>query len=232
MYYISDPHPTRIIENKVQKSQKNEAHFIELFGALALTHFMSLEDSDIENKQYFEYSVRHEADKMSFDNVSDEPEEGQVRFKSQISQMAYLYKYFFPLFSKSKSSHLTLYKGQSWAENHEGISSVLNSSFFQKDFLEFLKLFHNWLKELGKGNRSFSPLDLEVNDREMGKFVIGNFQKDFGGFLNRSNPLSYQNFNTILNKKDISKRDDSPNEYFMRLMKAGTEELFQKIFKK
>jgi len=152
MYLLGDSGTTSTYENHVgQMNQKNDAHFLEVAGALAIFDFCkNISSYPNGNTQIKEFGVNNDSNHLSFSDL-------------HVDDNGFIEKPLkkFTLYSEYLEKGLARALGVSrWTLK----KTQLTKSFFTKDeykeqVLKFNEYFNNWLNELASNKPSFSPLD-------------------------------------------------------------------------
>ncbi len=159
MYYIAD-RPDKPYENDAGNGgQKNDAHLVELFGALAIIDFLERPAEELENRNgkpvrplSFEYGVKGgDQPLLKFLDLGDKT---QHHLSKRLSQ--------FMLFRNYLRDELTKSIGkQRWCNEPPVLnSSFLSGSFYRNDLAEFLKLYDEWIAETAGNRRGFMPFNV------------------------------------------------------------------------
>jgi len=221
LYYIGDE-PTKDYENNEGSvSQKNDAHFLELVSALSIIDFAKTDIIELQNidgkaeyPKYKEFGIKDDVTEILFSHLGDDT---QNILKKQFTQ--------YQLFNLFYSNKLNGSKGTNWAEK------MSLNTFLTKPFYDNLKTFNNyfteWLGELSKNKRSFSPLNLNAEDSNLFEMVKGVQPKV--GFLERGGK-NYDRYNFILSKNHTDIQLDSQEQYFMSLFYKTTEDLVKEKY--
>lgn len=220
MYYIADNKTKQYDNVEGGFNQRNDAHFIELAGALAIVDFM---DSDIPANQsgqtrstiYKEFGVKEDRDSLIFGDLSDQTNR-QIR--KPLTQFFLLAKYMTHQIKASRK--------QPWA-----VDLLFDDNFFNSGFYENLsaviKNLLEWYKELEDNNRGFSPFVLDEDSKNVFSCVKGVPPARVPSFN-----ANYALYDTYLNKeaKDMS-LDMNVNERFIELFYRATSDLANKKFR-
>ena len=234
MYYLCEPYRERKYENQMgSEEQDNDAHFIELFGAKSIFHFASLQEEKLEIPQYFEYAARNEGKAiLTFKDLEENPAEGQVSFKKQLTALAYIYKYFNPR-NKAGKQVTPYYLGKDWTNDFS--PHFFNSTFYREIFIPFLQQYAAWLHELGDvkhGKFALAPFNLDVHDDAIGDFIKDQKireQKGLFGMIGNRSAIHFDFFNTELNNATGKLNKDHKEELrFLELLFLGISNLFEK----
>ena len=157
-YYLGDevqsvPYPN----DPGGDGQRNDAHFIELIGALSILDFLSLPDEKLRsvdgkamNPIFREYGLKHDVNDLNLmtfgQKTRDEINEQMVKFHL-------LYMYLTHSFLTDIGRGYTL-------DKPELRSSFTSTSFYRTLVNEFFHSYYEWLMEMQTNNRSFSPFNI------------------------------------------------------------------------
>lgn len=194
MYYIGDQNNKDYDNNEGSVAQKNDAHFIELASALAVLNFANtskeyFENADDSQKHTVkEFGIDKDSNSILFNDLNDITKEYLFSPMTQY--------YLFHLYTKKKlKDNLDM----NFAANLE-----LNSGFLSGDFYGKLRLFNDyyweWLWQMNKNERGFSPYKMEENTQQIFDVVTGVDMKN-GSFLGSKN---YDRYTSYLNRTSRS----------------------------
>lgn len=187
MYYIGDSFTGKPYENDPgQGGQKNNAHFVEIAGALAIFNFMNMPVGSLEtehgrplNSVFKEYSIKADQESLNLMNLNDDS--SAVLGKS-LTQFTLFKKYLDEQFDQSIDQ-------KAWSTDLPAIDkSFKNSQFFNSNLKGFLGHYTEWLKELELNSRSFKPFNLSsdlstlVNGKDAKKGFLGLGKFDYDKF--------------------------------------------------
>jgi hypothetical protein len=152
MYLLGDNGTTSTYDNHVgQMKQKNDAHFLEVAGALAIFDFCkNISNYPNGNTQVKEFGVNNNSDNLSFADL-------HVDDNSFIAKPLKKFSLYAEYLDKGLKKALGVSR---WTIK----KTELTKSFFTKDeykeqVLKFNDHFNKWLDELASNKPSFSPLD-------------------------------------------------------------------------
>jgi len=152
MYLLGDNGTTSTYDNHVgQMKQKNDAHFLEIAGALAVFDFCkNIGKYPNGNTKVKEFGVNNDSENISF---ADLHMEDNSFISKPLKKFSLYVEYLDKGLKKAKGvSRWTIKK------------TPLTKSFFERDeykeqLLKFNDHFNKWLDELASNKPSFSPLD-------------------------------------------------------------------------
>lgn len=141
------------------KEQKNDAHFLELAGALAVFDFCRERKGGIDNTVIKEFGIENDTDNISFDDLN-------IQNSKEIS--SHLTK--FKLYSEYLNTGLSKALGVSrWTKSNikwvgQSKNSLLdqyyfNSAEYKTQIEAFNKYFMEWLNEMTRNKPAFSPFN-------------------------------------------------------------------------
>jgi hypothetical protein len=186
LYYLGDrsTHLTRNSEGGA--TQRNDAHFVELVGALAVVNFTQLTEEELQrNDNFFEFSAEDEA-QMTFSSLDASQTLSQVG--GPLARFQFLSMWLAHHFEDTQSATYAKFTGASQAWNQSVFFKELRRFLFDFDLDRPGNVgerpqdggFVAWLRELARNSRSFSPFNIDQDDFD--KFITGHELKK--GFLN------------------------------------------------
>lgn len=220
MYYIADVKTKQYENNEGGSTQKNDAHFVELAGALSIIDFMNSEIPVLQPGQsrttvYKEYGIIKDAENIIFSDLSDQTNK---LVRKPLTQ--------FFLFAKYLTHQIDSSRKQPWA-----IDLLFDDNFFQSDFYKSLyatmQSLITWLKELAANKRGFSPFELDEDRKNVFSSVKGVPPAKLPNFNS-----NYALYDTFLNREAKSlSMDMNVNERFIELFYRATSALTSKKFR-
>jgi hypothetical protein len=218
LYYIGDQPNNDYENNEGASTQKNDAHFLELAGALAIVDFARTDsfllqnaNGVAQNPNYKEFGIKNNVNEIIF---SDLGENTQTIIKRNLTQYQ-----LFNLYLKDQLKEAT---DQNWAKSIE-LDTFLTSSFYSSHLKTFNNYFAEWLKELESNKISFKPFDLEANHKNLFDMVKG--KKPETSLLEKIGSKNYHRYNLLLSKNEPKVNSNSKEEKFMSLFYKTTEDL-------
>ena len=202
MYYIGDTSLKDYSNYEGQSLQKNDAHFVELVSALGILNFLEKEDAELtRGSLFYEYGIKSDTDDVTFDDLGKHSREFLLNPLS-----SYL---FFIKYMELKLSH-SISRKQTWTMEGKNTfdENFISSPFYKTYISNFNSYYISWLTELSKNKRSFTPFQLNVNEKNLFSLIKGLHEKK--GFLKRKN---FDAFDTELNsyarqiKNDLKRED-------------------------
>jgi hypothetical protein len=228
LYYIGDKPAESYKNDPGYNGQKNNAHFIELASALALIDFLNMPDEQLQCNNgkakepvCKEFSIKNNVPNPTF---TDFEVDCEPLLKWPLSQFAIFRKYMTEEYTAKAG-------GQAWGTEEPKLESrLLNEAFYKNFLLPFFNDFYEWLDELSKNKRGFSPfnikdgteLNLFINNEHIKKNTLG-----FGGF-------KYSDYDDYLNKYAKNGGFDSKTGKEKKLMDMfykATNDILKKEYK-
>lgn len=221
MYYIGDTISKTYANDPGQFGQQNDAHFIEMVGALSIIDFANTPKELLECEGGYavtpfakEFGIKEDAQEVNLTHLGTDSES---LIAKNLIQLGLSYKYLKELNGKST--------GQPYEINAEPkLDASFYSGVFYKDLLlPFLKDFADWLNEMKGNKRAFNPINL-TND--FGESVNGLSAKS-GLFVKK---LNSSRFITTLNEVAGNKGFKTPESKMMDLLFEGTTSIIEKYY--
>jgi hypothetical protein len=241
LFYIADRHTTTYPHHKGGKSQMNNAHFVELAAAIAVLDFVSPnvtsknihrdKDNKIERTTYKEFGINADLVEFDFSNLTDVTKNLIVNPLSRFLLFAKYMGYAVVKKDINGKEELVVEKVE---KNDVFQNEHRHQPYAYKRFTgEFRKInsiqklesvqikFFEWLLEMEKQNRKFTPFNLLSSSAS--DFIKGSLNIVKSRVLNFKNWAKVDNeLNVQIKKIDKSLENDSR---FLELFYRATEEL-------
>lgn len=205
--------------------QRNKAHFVEIASALAIHHFMSLSDGELDG-DHFEFGLDQPNNQIiNFTHLSRITRE---IIQEPLTQKFLFYQYLMKIYPTIKNNNKIAHI---YAKNHPLTES--NISSIEKELDKFMNAFWEWLQENKDSKISFEPFKLEDIDKKlMFSCVNGMERKTSKGFLGFGGTDDNENFIDTLNKTHEKYQDLVPEKKLLALLWDVTAQIVKKeIFK-
>lgn len=221
LYYVADNITNQYENVDGGTGQQNDAHIVELISALSIIDFMSIPNDQLitingapVNRLYKEYGIMEAQESIIFDNLSN-----QTKHLIQTHLTQYV------LFCKFLKEQLhDSIKSQQWAKDLQYDNNFIVSSFY--GYIEkFCEYSFNWLEELARNKRGFTPFEIEENKGELFSFVKG-VQPAFVMSLNSNYALFDDRLNNIAHNLR-TKKGKTKNHTFVELFFQATKKLVE-----
>lgn len=208
MYYIGDDKNKTYEHQEGSVGQRNDAHFIELMSALSIIDFANSGPAGNAGNVK-EFGIKNDSGSVVFDNLYDAT-------KNQIYKPLTQYL-LTTLFLKNEASNRF---AAPFAVEVKLNSDELSSSFF-KNWIDFNGSFKEWLVEMERNDRGFSPFDL--NEEEKIFDIVKGIPLKNGIFKR-----NYERYVEFLNKNIRNVKGDNPATKFMEINYLATQQMVQK----
>lgn len=179
-YYLGDYSNNNMPYSEGKSDQRNNAHFLELAGALSIIDFTkdfnSLTESDSTIIKEFGIEP-HEGSKLKLDHLG---QWSKNQISVPLSKMV--------LFSKflNKSLDVLFQNLGEFNRKDNGISrEFYNQEFYRSYFLKFMQYFDEWMDEMEDNDVSFAPYHDNQEHDTLLDFVKGK-DVERGGFLKKN----------------------------------------------
>jgi len=218
MYYITDSYTSgKPLENDPGgNGQKNDAHYIEMISALSIINFLEIDNSELQNESgkavrpiYKEFSLRNEKEDLIFQDFADGTEK---LISTKLTQFMMLKKYIDEKIENSVEK-------ESWSLDEPKINNqFLNQLFYRTHLNDFLDLFNDWIIEMSKSGRKFSPFNVDSNLNVLVKGM--NVKEKY--FAKK---LDYSFYDNILSKISKNSKYTSSEQKMIKLFYDATKEI-------
>jgi hypothetical protein len=227
LYYIGDTDSKQYTNSEGGINQQNEAHFVELAAALAIVDFANIPGERLKtaldnnnngaptSTAYKEFGIIDETPEIMFSNLDITT---QSMIKKQMTQFVLFCKYLNEQINESKDGGRSK---QSWAIDNGFDDSFLHSVFYQSDLNAVKNAYFEWLDEMKRNKRAFTPYELGLSKGKLFYLIKGEKPKKTWFSDN------YVLFDKILNKqKVVGEKEDR----FIKMFYNATEKLVKKKF--
>jgi hypothetical protein len=228
LYYLGDK-DTKDYDNKEGAAdQRNDAHFVELAGALSIIDFMQLDDALLQwdehkgeaiNPVYKEYGIKENVTDIHLKHLG---EASKQLVKNPLTQYQLMIMFL-------RDELMNSIGKNPWSNNGKiKIDKTFISQAFINDFLRnFNKAFTDWVTELQRNKVSFSPFNLAVNNKNVYYLLNGIPPKKDILPLAKNN---YELFTHQLNHAEEKVGDIHAEQKFLGIFHEATNNLLQKKF--
>lgn len=223
LYYIGD-HTGRGTTGKNDPGaggQQNNAHMVELFGALSIIDFLNIQDNMLatDNKGevtapiYKQFGLyKDEPNKtLHFDHLDTDTNN---IIKMPLSQFA--------VFTKFMNEHVSKSLEKDWAKDKNAAGKSITQNDISREYKDIIQSFDEWLTEMG--NNAFKPLNLKNN-----LFKIVENKEAKAGWFNSN--VEFTDLDAYLNKAAKRKSFQNNTQKLTEVLFEGTKELLTKNFK-
>jgi hypothetical protein len=160
LYFLGDVSSTSIYDNHAgQQSQKNDAHFLELAGALAIIDFCSNAPNLIHGQTKIkEFGIENDTSPLTFDSLN-------TSNSNQIKSHLQKFRFFTEYLNKGLPRALDISR---WTKKRTQLTKqYFESREYKNEIENFISQFNNWTQELESNSPSFSPFNsiIKLNDK-------------------------------------------------------------------
>lgn len=161
LYFLGDAGTTATFENHPgQQAQKNNAHFLELAGALAILDFsanvQNLTPGQIKIK---EFGIENNSSPLTFDSLN-------TGNSAQIKSYLQKFRFYTEYLNKGLPRALNVSR---WTKKKTQLTKeYFNSPEYKNEIANFNTHFNSWTKELENNSPSFSPFNSIIKNNDNG----------------------------------------------------------------
>lgn len=221
MYYIGDKLSKTYKNDPGDGGQKNDAHFMELVGALSVIDFanMPIRELACENGKAIdprakEYGIKEDLETIDFTHLGNRTEKDMAKYMIQFSMMM---KHFENHIQKAG-------KGEVYQHGAPALDdSFFNDVFYRDHFTSFVSYYKSWLNEMAMNKRAFAPINLDAPLRD----TIANIPAKKGLLTKK---IDYHRLDHFLNKDEKTGSFESAPKKFINLMFSATDKLINEYF--
>jgi hypothetical protein len=229
-YYIGDTANKAYKASEGKATQKNDAHAVELFSALAAIDFMNHDNSGVECKEgkavkplYKEYGIQGDTPKISHSNLGSTSKQWILKPMAQYALALNFWK---------NELRGAINKPENWTKNKsEPITSqFLTSDFYANNLDVFNNRYREWLTEMARNTRSFDAFD--VDSAYLHNFIKG-FTPMKKNLIGRESPseVTFSDYNYELNAVETQIATLGVEKRFMAIFTMATERILNDKFK-
>jgi len=141
--------------------QKNDAHFLEMSGALSIIDFVdNINNFDNSVK---EFGIAKEESSLTFDSLGQETKR---ILNLPLSKLSLLEKFI--------DNSINILKGKAGPFSNESITKdFYNTEFYKTNLVPFLKYFKEWLNEMESNDVAFAPYHNNQKHDNLMDFIKG-----------------------------------------------------------
>lgn len=222
LYYIGDTPKTTYSNVEGSDKQKNDAHFVELAGALSILDFCRNADGLT--------TINGKADQTYFKEFGVEQNEPHMSFKALDEVSRDIIK---PSLSKLMLSSLFLRLG---SQNSKKTAWMIDKStktdqrFFDSPeytnrLNKFFEYYEEWLREMARNDVSFTPFNTNVDKNDAMRFIM-EYEPTKDGFIKSNN--GFKKLDMAMTKYFVSHNTGSPTSQLLKTLEYSTEEVLKK----
>ncbi len=222
-YYLGDNSNNNYENHDGKAEQKNNAHFLELAGALSILDFLShlgayaTLDGKAQSVNYKEFGIEKDTRNIKFNDLGNQD---KAIITKPLSKLMLLTNFLDKSLRNSLDSKDTWHKGAIHKD-------FFTHSFYQSEFLSFMKYFKEWVSEIKDNDAAFEPFHENQDNKTLLNFINDYPQKN----SLFSKKASDKKLVAELNKKSKSLLAGSSEEKFFKLFDEATETIINEIIK-
>lgn len=226
-YYLSDNSQNDYEHHDGKADQKNNAHFLELAGALAIIDFLKdIPSHETTGKRAVgatnkEFGVKDKTRNIDFNHLGPAVTND---IKLHLSKLALKEQFLRKSLEENLNSNTSWIKETGFKEK-----DFFNSSFYRNGMSPFLSYFDEWLKEMEKNDVGFAPFHDNSKHDNLLNYINGYAIKDSWKDIKKRSKAErlIENLNKEVTKLDIA---DSAEKSFVKIFDGATEAVVKKIF--
>jgi hypothetical protein len=214
-YHLGDNANNNMPYAEGKGEQKNNAHFLEMAGALAVFDF--IDSIDNLNHAIKEFGIEEIDSKLKFSNLGTITN-GKISIP--LSKLCLFQKFY----EKSKDK---LYSSKGPFFNSAIKEEFYNKEFFITNFSKFLDYFKEWMLEMNDNDISFTPFHDNQDHDKLLDFIIGKAPKSSWLSNNAKGDIIIEETNKITKSKEFENEDEESR--FIKTFDKVLEEQIQNI---
>ena len=169
VYYIADTALSSYANHESGAKQSNDAHVVELLGALAILHFVKSSDTAClpPAESYHEYAIGENTSSLDFSTIGQDSAKLIAKNLTQLQMLALL-----------DTGHFRQAIQQTWAISNGFDSRFYNSSDYRDGLSKFLTSHYStWIRQLAGNHRAFAPFCPVANLDDMSEMRVDQVAK-------------------------------------------------------
>lgn len=212
-YYLGDYSNNNMPYAEGKSEQKNNAHFLELAGALSIIDFTKDFQSfgNGQNTTIKEFGIEpHEGNKLKLEHLG---QWSKNQISLPLSKMVLLYKFF------EKSQDILFKSKGGFNKGDNGIKKQFyNQDFYTVYFSKFMVYFNEWMDEMDNNDVSFAPYHDNQEHDTLLDFIKGK-EVSRGGVFGFNNKSTADKIITSADKiiKEKTYDDESEASRFLKI---------------
>jgi hypothetical protein len=163
VYYIADDALSTYANHESGNQQSNDAHVVELLGALAILEFARTPKSNLipQGEKYYEYAINTDSQELDFSTLGVKSPVDFSKRLTQLQMMALL-----------DATHFRQATQETWAREHGFNSAFFESSDYRDGLSNFLQTHYStWVQQLASNRRAFAPFRTVPDLKDMSKML-------------------------------------------------------------
>lgn len=160
-YHLGDNSNNNMPYAEGKGDQKNNAHFLEMAGALAIFDFA--DSINNFNHTIKEFGISEQGTNLKFDNLGVNSKE---KISLPLSKLCLFNKFY-----EKSISHLVNSKGE--FNNNAVKKDFYNKDFYNLNFSKFMNYFKEWMEEMNNNDVAFTPFHENQDHDKLMDFISG-----------------------------------------------------------
>ena len=154
MYYLGDQPGQPLANHPGRAEQRNQAHLLEMLGALSIPHFMEVPDNQLDGNQplFHEYGLKSDTADVDFGQL---PSDLRQEVARPLIQLHYFARYF--LKHTPDDAKAPYYEAG-------GLAAQLRNNRALRELYDFFWEYNEWIRELGVNQRRYTAIRAEEMD--------------------------------------------------------------------
>jgi hypothetical protein len=213
-YHLGD-HSNNNMEYAEGKGlQKNEAHFLEMAGALSIVDFV--DSINNLNNTTKEFGIAQDANELQFENLDTITKEKLTVPLSKLS-----------LFQRFLETSIDEIKNSRGDFNNSAVTkNFYNQDFYKSELSNFLSYYNEWLNEMNRNDISFSPFNDKQEHDKILDFIKGKSPKQNFVKNKAKGDLIIKDLNKIT-KDGVYKNENEPSKFIKIFDKALENQIIE-----
>ncbi len=232
LYYIGDNTYTR--DQKAaegRRDQENDAHVLEMFSALAVLHFLTLDSNQLrvpngkpQQQFFYEYGTYGNPMVLNLRNLGPQ---SRKTINRPLTQFAFTVNFW------NQQFQTAIQQQKPWTKERrvKFNSEFTGSSFYYDDISRFTARFSEWIKEMARTERAFDPYHLDTSQPQ---YLVKEYDpaptRNLLGMAGRA--LDYDAFNAMLDAASLHGDNLESPQKFLAMFHEATAELIRKHYGK
>ena len=214
-YHLGDHSNNNMPYAEGKGEQKNNAHFLEMAGALAIFDFV--DSINNLNNSIKEFGIEEEGVKLKYDNLGEKTK-GKIR--TPLSKLSLLQRFL-------EKSMVPLLNSKGDFNKETITEDFYKKDFYKDEFSKFMNYFKGWLNEMDNNDVSFAPFHNNQDHDKIMDFIIGS-EPNSSIFSNKAKgDLIIKGLNNVASSGVY--KNEQPEAQFLKIFDKVLEDEINKI---
>jgi hypothetical protein len=225
LYYIGDDVQKDYENVEGAAAQANDAHFVEVAGALAIIDFMDYSKDDLRTgTKYKEYGTQ-QGTSLSVD-FKQLGTKSRLTLGKPLVQFFYAWKHWQHRLPQAVNEpHCVYTKGNPKTNSLQLTANLLSSDFFSNNLRMLCQEFETWLQQLAGNQVAFAPFNLNTAELQQ---MLQNIQQKAKGFaFFKSDKWDYKDFDSALDAAETQMGGFTAEQKLLALYAIATDDIYQ-----